>query len=252
MMYLVLTALLALNVSKEILDAFVVVNNGLVQTDKNFNNNNQLLYSSIKGQAAIQPARAQAAMDGSNKLKGLADELYNYISSIKAELISAEDQITVEQATSKLDSLSVVQNKDKYDNSTRIMCGDGTVGAKGKASELKAKIEAFKKNLIAILPERVRASTNLGLATEDPPRKGTQVETWETEKFYHLPVAAQIVVLTQLQTEVRNAEGTVLNELFKSIGATAIKVDRLEAQMVPSANVVAIGDEFTAKIFVAA
>ena len=51
MMYLVLTALLALNVSKEILDAFVVVNNGLVQTDKNFNNNNQLLYSSINAQA---------------------------------------------------------------------------------------------------------------------------------------------------------------------------------------------------------
>jgi gliding motility-associated protein GldM len=252
MMYLVLTALLALNVSKEILDAFVVVNNGLVQTDKNFTNNNQLLYSSIKDQAAIQPARAKDAFDGSKKLKTLADELYAYISEIKTELIVAEDQVTKEVAVSNLDSLANVQNKDKYDNSTRIMCGDGTVGAKGKASELKAKIEEFKTKIIAILPEKVRKSTNLGLSTEDPPRKGTGVETWETQKFYHLPIAAQIVVLTQLQTEVRNAEGTVLNELFKSIGATAIKVDKLEAQMVPSANVVAIGDEFTAKIFVAA
>jgi len=252
MMYLVLTALLALNVSKEILDAFVVVNDGLVQTGKNFTNNNQLLYSSIQSQASIQPERAKLAMDGSAKLKTFANDLYNYMAGIKAELISAEDQITVEEANKKLDSLSTVENKDKYDNSTRIMTGDGTAGAKGRAHELKAKIEVFKKNLIDILPDKVKKSTNLGLSTEDPPRKGTQVDTWETEKFYHLPVAAQIVLLTQLQTEVRNAEGTVLNELFKSIGATAIKVDRLEAQMVPSANVVAIGDEFTAKIFVAA
>ena len=50
MMYLVLTALLAINVSKEILDAFVIVNNGLVQTDKNFTNNNNILYKSIKDQ----------------------------------------------------------------------------------------------------------------------------------------------------------------------------------------------------------
>lgn len=252
MMYLVLTALLALNVSKEILDAFVVVNNGLVQTDKNFNNNNQLLYSSIQSQASIQPERAKDALNGSKQLKTIADDLYKYISDIKAELISVEDQITIEQANEKIDSLSVVQNKDKYDNSTRIMCGDGTVGATGKATELKNKIIEFKDKLVKILPAKVKESTNLGLATQDPPRKGTQVETWETQKFYHLPVAAQITVLTQLQTEVRNAEGTVLNELFKSIGATAIKVDKLEAQMVPSANVVAIGDEFTAKIFVAA
>jgi gliding motility-associated protein GldM len=117
---------------------------------------------------------------------------------------------------------------------------------------LKNKIIDFKKNMLSILPESAKKSTNLGLKTEDPPKKGTAVETWEMEKFYHLPIAAQIVNLTQLQTEIRNAEGTVLNELFKSIGARTIKVDKLAAQMVPSANVVAIGDEFTAKIFVAA
>lgn len=252
MMYLVLTALLALNVSKEILDAFVVVNNGLVQTDKNFTNNNNLLYSSLEAQLANDPVRARVAVDNAKKLKKWANEMHQYIADIKTELIVAEDQVPKEQVVKKLDSLATVQNKDKYDNSTRIMCGDGTANAKGKASELKNKIIEFKKNLISILPEAVKKSTNLGLSTEDPPRKGTQVETWETQKFYHLPVAAMITVLTQLQTEVRNAEGTVLNELFKSIGARTIKVDKLAAQLVPSANVVAIGDEFTAKIFVAA
>lgn len=252
MMYLVLTALLALNVSKEILDAFVVVNNGLVQTDKNFTNNNAILYSSLEAQLANDPVRARKAVDDSKKLKKWANDLHQYIDDIKTELIVAEDQVAKEQAIKTLDSLSNVQNKDKYDNCTRIMCGDGTANAKGKATDLKNKIVEFKKNMQSILPESAKKSTNLGLKTEDPPKKGTAVETWEMEKFYHLPIAAQIVNLTQLQTEIRNAEGTVLNELFKSIGARTIKVDKLAAQMVPSANVVAIGDEFTAKIFVAA
>jgi gliding motility-associated protein GldM len=253
MMYLVLTALLALNVSKEILDAFVVVNDGLVKTDKNFATNNALLYSSLEAQLKADPARAAKPVADSKKLKKWADDLHKLIADIKTELIVAEDQVTKEAAISKLDSLSALQNKDKYDNSTRIMCGETVDGSGGKARELKNKIIEFKKNLMSILPsEEVKKKTNLGLATEDPPRKGTGVETWETQKFYHLPVAAQIVVLTQLQTEVRNAEATVLNELFKSIGAEVIRVDKLAAQMVPSANVVALGDEFTAKIFVAA
>lgn len=252
MMYLVLTALLALNVSKEILDAFVIVNNGLVQTDKNFTNNNNILYKSIKDQLAIQPDRAKEAAAGAEKLKKLSLDMYNHITGIKSELITAEDQILKDAADKIVDSLGSVQNKDKYDNSTRIMCGESPDGSTGKARELKNKLIEFKKALIALLPEAVRKSTNLGLNTEDPPKKGVEIETWETEKFYHLPIAAQIVVLSQLQTEIRNAEGTVLNELFKSIGATAIKVDALEAQLVPSANVVTVGDEFTAKIFVAA
>jgi gliding motility-associated protein GldM len=252
MMYLVLTALLALNVSKEILDAFVVVNNGLVQTDKNFANNNNLLYSSLEAQLANDPVRARKAVDDSKKLKKWANDVHQLIDDLKTELIVAEDQVTKEVAIKQLDSLSNLQNKDKYDNCTRIMCGDGTSNAKGKATDLKNKIIEFKKNMMSILPENAKKTTNLGLKTEDPPKKGTAVETWEMEKFYHLPIAAQIVNLTQLQTEIRNAEGTVLNELFKSIGARTIKVDKLAAQMVPSANVVAIGDEFTAKIFVAA
>ena len=251
MMYLVLTALLALNVSKEILNAFVIVNNGLVQTDKNFTNNNGILYDAIKSQFDAAPDRAKGAYDNSSKLKKWAQDAHIFVADIKAELIVAEDQIAVEDAKKKLDSLSAVENKDKYDNSTRIMCGDEGNGTTGRAKELKEKLIEFKKNLVSILPEKSK-KTNLGLNTDDPKSSGTARETWETEKFYHLPVAAQITLLTQIQTEIRNAEGTVLNELFKSIGAKAFKVDALVAQMVPSANIVTVGDEFTAKIFVAA
>jgi gliding motility-associated protein GldM len=251
MMYLVLTALLALNVSKEILNAFVVVNTGLIHTDENFNTNNQLIYKNISDQMGTEPIRAKTSFDNSKKLKTWSDELHKYVSEIKSELIVAEDEITKAAADKIVDSLGSVNNKDKYDNATRIMCGVAGDGS-GKARELKEKIIAFKKNLLGILPAKVQKTTQLGLDTNDPPSTGAEKENWEMNKFYHLPVAAQITVLSQIQTEIRNAEGTVLNELAKDIGAVTIKVDKLEAQLIPSATTVPIGDEFSAKIFVAA
>ncbi|MEX1188991.1 MAG: gliding motility protein GldM [Bacteroidia bacterium] len=248
MMYLVLTALLALNVSKEILDAFVVMNTGLLKTDKNFEANNGLLYNSLKAQLDLDPVRAKVPYENSQKVKKWSDELHQYVADIKSELIQAEEQ--VEKGIADTLDLAFVNSKDKYDNSTRIMCGE--TGTGGKAAELKANIEKFKADLLGVLKPENAKNTNLGLDTTDPPRNGVSKETWETNKFYHLPLAAQISVLSQIQTEVRNAEGTILNELFKSIGANTIKVDKLAAQMIPSSSVVTLGDEFSAKIFVAA
>ena len=252
MMYLVLTALLALNVSKEILEAFVVMNNGLVKTNTNFETNNKTLYAALKDQLSLEPTRAKIPFDNSVKVKKWSDEVHKLIHDIQVELISAEDQVGKEVADTLASKLGSVQNKDKYDNCTRIMCGEAPDGSGGKARILKDKIIAFKKNMLSVLPPEIANKTQLGLDTNDPPKKGTGVETWETNKFYHLPLAAQVSVLTQIQTEIRNAEGTVLNELVKSIGAKTIKVDKLAAQMIPSSSVVTLGDEFTAKIFVAA
>ena len=252
MMYLVLTALLALNVSKEILEAFVVMNNGLVKTNTNFETNNKTLYAALKDQLSLEPTRAKIPFENSVKVKKWSDEVHKLIHDIQVELISAEDQVGKEVADTLAAKLGSVQNKDKYDNCTRIMCGEAPDGSGGKARILKDKIIAFKKNMLSVLPPEIANKTQLGLDTNDPPKKGTGVETWETNKFYHLPLAAQVSVLTQIQTEIRNAEGTVLNELVKSIGAKTIKVDKLAAQMIPSSSVVTLGDEFTAKIFVAA
>jgi hypothetical protein len=206
----------------EIINAFVAVNNGLVQADKNLKTNNALLYYSIDVKLSTEPERAKGTVEASRKLKKWANETHQYIADLKKELITLEDHIAPEEAYKIVDSLANVQNKDKYDNATRIMCGDGTVGSKGKATELKNKIIEFKKNLVSILPDSLRKSTNLGLKTEDPPRKGTQLLTWETEKFYQLPLAAQIVILSQLQIEIRHAEATVINELLKSLGTRVI------------------------------
>lgn len=250
MMYLVLTALLALNVSKEILDAFVIVNEGLEKTNANYVSRNALLYTVFEDQEKNNQVKVKPFNDKAKEVKKLADEMYQYVRVIKTELISIEDGVPIEAA----DTITVrsIQNKDKYDNTTNLMCGTDVHCRGARATELKEKLDVFKKAILSKLDPKIAGSVNVGLDTQDPPTRGTETTSWESEKFYHLPLAAVVTLLSQIQTEVRNAEGEVVNELLKSIDATSFKVDNVVAQVIPSSGFVMLGDEFTAKIFVAA
>jgi gliding motility-associated protein GldM len=252
MMYLVLTALLALNVSKEILDAFVTMNNGLVTTDQNFETRNAALYAAFNRAEKDDPGRATELNKKAKQISQWADALHTDIQNLKIELIIADEACPEDSAKIWAQDMSRLNSKDKHDNSTRILCGDGTAGAKGKASDLKDKINKFKSDITNAIPADFRSNLKIGLDTDDPKRTGSEVKTWELDKFYHSPLAAVISILTQIQTEVRNAEGEAVNELFKTIAATTIKIDELEAKAIPNANIVTLGDEFTAEIFVAA
>jgi hypothetical protein len=123
------------------------MNNGLVKTNTNFETNNTTLYAALKDQLALEPTRAKIPYENSVKVKKWSDEVHKLIHEIQVELISAEDQVGKEVADTLASRLGSVQNKDKYDNCTRIMCGEAVDGSGGKARILKDKLIAFKKRL---------------------------------------------------------------------------------------------------------
>ena len=83
MMYLVLTALLALNVSKQILDAFVVVNESMETTNENFSKKLDNTYSKFRIQYQLNPNKVGPYWDKAQEAHRLSEELANYIDSIK-------------------------------------------------------------------------------------------------------------------------------------------------------------------------
>src|ERR1051325_6064924 len=96
MMYLVLTALLALNVSKDILEAFVLVNDGLATTIDNFGKKNDVTYAAFA--IANNPVKVKKFMDKALEAKKLSKELIKYIQELKTDLIAQCDKLTKEQA----------------------------------------------------------------------------------------------------------------------------------------------------------
>ncbi|HLN52209.1 MAG TPA: gliding motility protein GldM [Lentimicrobium sp.] len=251
MMYLVLTALLALNVSVEIINAFVVVNKSMEGTNENLKSKNMETYARFEQQNQLNEAKVGPYWEKAQEVRRISDEMINYIETVKWEVISRAEKITVDEA--KVTPLGDIQAKDKYDESTHYFIGNSPDGSKGKAGELKRKIEKFKVDILAGLDPAQRQSIKLGLDTQGPfTDANRKKQNWEMHNFYHTILAANVTFLNKLIADVRNVEGDVVSTLFNSISAEDFKFDQLAARVIPNSRMVFSGDQYEAEIMVAA
>lgn len=88
MMYLVLTALLALNVSKEMLDAFLVVNESVELTNENFTSKIEDTYIAFNKKHSNDPVKVKPFLDKAQQAKQMSSEMIAYVENLKYELIS--------------------------------------------------------------------------------------------------------------------------------------------------------------------
>lgn len=252
MMYLVLTALLALNVSKEILNAFVAIEESMNVTNDNFDGKNGILYEKFEKAMADNKTKTKPYYDKAMIAKAKAKELCEYIDELRKEVYH-EVQKEVPLETADTFHLKYLQSKDNYDIPTHILIGEDPEHATGKSIELKQKIEAFKKELTELVPEKERAGLKLGLSTENVYSVAEEKEvTWENNLFYHSPTAAVMSVFAKLKNDVKNAESDVVATLLKAIDANDFKFDAIEAKVVAPTSYIVSGEKYVADIFVSA
>ncbi len=249
LMYLVLLALLALNVSKDILDAFLLVNNGLETTINNYNEKNQQLYSEFDKAKTIDPDKVTPYWEKANKAKILAQELSGFIKEVKVKLIMETEKLTQQEADTI--HMEYVDGKDNYDAPTRLMIGETEDGSTGLARELKQKINQYEKELLSLLNQKERKSTNLDLKTIDV-QTSSGTESWEIGNFYNTPLAATITLLSKMQTDIKNAEFEIVNNLFQSVRKNDFTFDTIAPKVITPSNYVMLGQNYDADIFVAA
>jgi gliding motility-associated protein GldM len=259
MMYLVLTALLAMNVSKDILDAFVVINEGLETTNKNFMAKNDVAYAQFESANANDPLKVGKFYTKAKRAKGLADELFLHIEELKKHLVAVTSgkQGVEEIEADSLFLLKNVEMKDNYDIPTGTMIGSEPATPKDgewTAVELKSKIDNFQQEMLFLIEDETeRSAMALGLDTDGEYINGSgQSETWILANFYHLPLAAVVTNLSKIQADIRNAESDIVKALYRNVSADDFKFDTLAAKVIPQSNYVLQGDSFRADVFVAA
>lgn len=253
MMYLVLTALLALNVSKEILDAFIIVNESLIITNENFSKKVESNYANFEKQLAMNKSKVEPFWLKAQQARKMTQEMVDFIETVKAEVIAKESGITVEEA--RTINLRDVNARDKYDEGTRYFIGESQDGSAGKAHEMKLKLQEFKNNMLNLLGEsdKIALQNSIGLDVEGPfYDAGKTEENWEMHNFYHTILAATVVILNKTIAEVKNVEFDVVAQLYTAISADDFKFDEIAAKVVPKSNYVLTGENFEADIFVAA
>ena len=255
MMYLVLTALLALNVSKDIINAFVTIDDALNVTVNNIAGKNSQAYSAFERALKNDEVKTKPFYDKAMKAKILSDDFSKFIGTVKDTLLRATDAV---ESGVKTPTSRELEKKDDYDTPTRILCGDENDGKGHKATEVKDRITAYKKAMLDNLDPKDRAKFAQRLDalfnTKDPDPKDIEdgKRTWEMASFYHNPVVASVALLTKMQTDIKNAESEVVSHLLSSINATDFKFDTLAPRIIAPTSYVILGQEYTADVFLAA
>lgn len=261
MMYIVLTAMLALNVAAEILEAYRVVDNSLLQTLSSVGSKNQQLYASFEQAYAENPAKTKDWKEKADEVKINAAQLVRYISDLKEEIVRASgaDPLTADRPLqaddytfiTADDETLIIKKEDDLNTPSTIMI------AQGKGSQLKEKIGEYRNFVVSIIDEKDENLRNsIAQELETPSSrfslKDGESRTWESLYFENKPLAAVLTILSKLQIDVRNAESNLLNYFFSKIDAGAFKFNKLGAQVIANSNVIMQGEEYKAEIFLAA
>ena len=238
MMYLVLTAMLALNVSKEAVEAFKKVDKGLTQTIANYTLKNDVIYKEFDRAAAENPAKAGKYKTAAYQVKERADEAFNFIQGLKIEIIKKAER---DPETPAVKGNEVIIEEVKRIDDTNVP-SEILIGANenGKANDLKALLAEYRQFLITTLDGKnptAEEALKKSLNTDDGINKDGVKERWENLNFQTLPLVAVICILSEYQVSVRNGETEVLNYLYSQIDASSFKFNKLTAIVIPTVQI---------------
>ncbi len=239
MMYLVLTAMLALNVSSEILNGFTMVDNSLHKTIESSEARNRNLYDDFQAMNQKNPVKVKEWLDKANGVKQKSDETYKFIEDFKRKIIhladkkEANDSAYVEQ----------IKAKDNLDKAGEY----GLVGGHGK--ELKQKINEYRDFLIKLSegnPTKQQMYRTI-FSTND-----THGRSWEDAMFEMMPVSAVVTILTKYQSDVRSSEAEIVQYLKGQTDLNDFRVNQLEAKVIPTSKYVIRGAKYSAEFVISA
>ena len=273
LMYLVLTAMLALNVSKAILKGYLSINDSVEQSKKNMMENNQRVYEAFKatinGNKAAQPYYEEAL-----KIQKDIVATYKYIDEVKGNMMRAvggfEESVKVLGDTINLRHEPWLPIIDNYDVPTQIMIGADEHNPNTgplSAAELKKKLEDLHDKLVKQL-DQMQKTDGLHLLKDDyenlkkkigiikPVASGFVEDgitfTWEMDLVDHLPMSAVFVNLNKLQADLKNVEAEMLQVFSSASGKLAIKFDNIYAKVIAPSSYIQAGQPYQAEIFLAA
>ena len=245
MMYLVLTAMLALNIQREVLDAFVVLNEGNEISKEATESRTEALYADFKFAHNLDPDKVGSYWEKAQVIKTESDEIVNWVDSLKTELVSISEGI--DWAVADTIGLADVSAIDKYDDATRILIGSKEDGSTGMARELKTKLEGFERTVEMQFEDLPSAPPQATFDFSDHVDEDGAMN-WEMHTFFESPLAAVTAILTKLQHDTRNLEFSAAGALLAMVDVEDIPIDTVLARAIPRSDYVLLGQEYSSEI----
>ncbi len=241
MMYLVLTALLALQVSNSVLEKFVFIDEALQMQGEELAEKNTGLVSAINAEVEKKGNRPEdkKALDKAKQVREMTTEVIQYMNKLR------DDFVEITGGRDENDQLKGAKD-DEIVSSYMTQQGNGT--------ELKNKLNDYTAKLIELTGDKdfkmlARDAKDIDIAKNDPDQKN---KTFEEYYFMKTPTAAGMATMSHLETEVLNYEAKALEDLAEQVGAKDVEFDQIVPLVRPASNTVAAGAKFEAELFITA
>ena len=247
MMYLMLTAMLALNVSGDLLNAYLLVDKSILQAKANIERKNLLTYNQFENAYVLNKQKVEKSWSDAQIIQKNAAELVDHIYELKKLFVLKADgpEYTPEHYVS-------IKNQDI---AAQIMIVE-KLGDRSK--ELKQKITDYRDLLISYveaedtaLIKNIERALSVEPTVSEHSKKNHNV-SWESEKFEHIPLAASMALLSQIMSTTRNLEADVVNYLYSKIDEASFKFNKIEPLVIPKSTYIIAGTEYYAQIMMAA
>ena len=239
LMYIVLMAMLALNISTEVLNGFSVVEESLNRTTGNSSKENEAIFGELDQMMRKNPQKVKQWFVMASTVREMSDSLYNYAQSLKVAIVREADG-------EKGDPLNI-EGKDNIEAASYIMLNP----ANGQGHKLYEAINNYRARILQFVTDpRQKKLIESNLSTTVP--NHSMGKNWEEYMFENMPVAAAVTLLSKLQSDVRYAEGEVLHTLVANVGLKDLRVNKLQAFVVPSQTRLYPGETMTAQMFMGA
>lgn len=242
LMYLVLTAMLALNVSSEILHAFKVINESIGSSNASINEKNAKIYEALNDQESQpgQKERVKPYNDRAKIAKQKSEDLVKYLEKLKEDII---------QQAGGRDDDGEIKSESDIDAATRLMV------EQKEGEELRNRLTTFRNELIGLVSKdsKDQIARDLPVKIQDVEKSDNNPQgDWSWAYFHNMPTMAAVTLLSKFQNDVRNSEAVVVTELMNEAGAEQLKFDAIKAIAIPTTTYALEGQKIEAQILLAA
>lgn len=239
LMYIVLMAMLALNVSSDVLNGFSLVDESLNRSTANSTIQNRSLYDDFAYYMEKNPEKVKEWYEKAQHVKRISDSLYNYVDELKLRI--------VREADGKNADVENISNKEDLEAASYVMLAPRM----GQGKNLYNNINLYKNEILTMISDSLQKKIiRDNLSTEVPTK--SLGKNWQEYTFENTPVAAAVTLLTKLQNDIRYAEGEVLHTLVKNIDVGDLRVNQVNAYVIPNSQNIVKGGKFSAHIILAA
>lgn len=242
LMYIVLTAMLALNVSSDVLDGFVQVHHGLERSNDNVARRNDAIYTQLEAIALQNPEKAQYWLDRASQVRKETSQLLLFVDSLT--------QAIVVQADGPKGNPSKIQNRDDLEAAAVVMLSPRNP----LGERLRHDVDAYRNSILSQITDTAKIALIKAALSTDPIMRNDDSNPvlWEEAKFDQQPVVAAVTLLTKLKNDILYAEGEVLSSLLAQVDAGDVRVNELNAFVIPNSRLVMRGGQYEANIVLAA